>query len=239
MNARQTVSLSTALACLLMSCVSRSQFLKVDSARKEFKTEVADLRTLNSELTKENSELKRVIEERNAEPDDVARPVPPTFLPPRKSEKDDTVFKEISQRLSGEISEGQLQVNSTGDRTLICIPEKFFFESGIAKLKKSGESLLSKVGTVLAAWPIKEIVVVGHTDNVPASRWLAFASNWELSVGRATTVVRFFHENARLPADRLIACGRGEFQPLAPNDTPEGREKNRRIEIFIVTDSAE
>jgi chemotaxis protein MotB len=77
--------------------------------------------------------------------------------------------------------------------------------------------------------------VVGHTDNVPITGGLqkVFASNWELSAARATTVVRFLQE-AGIAPERLIATGRAEYAPVAPNDTPEGRQKNRRIEITLI-----
>ena len=114
------------------------------------------------------------------------------------------------------------------------IAEKIFFDSGKAKLKKDGETVLLKVGEALAQFQDKIIRVVGHTDNVPVSPGSPFASNWELSVSRATTVVRFLQEKAKLSPERLIASGRGEYEPVAPNDTPEGRQKNRRIEIMLV-----
>jgi chemotaxis protein MotB len=77
--------------------------------------------------------------------------------------------------------------------------------------------------------------VVGHTDNVPiAKAWReVFPSNWELSAARATTVVRFLQE-AGIEPERLIATGRAQYAPVAPNDDPEGRQKNRRIEITLI-----
>src|SRR5882762_3625059 len=81
----------------------------------------------------------------------------------------------------------------------------------------------------------KDIRIVGHTDNVPISKAAqkVFPSNWELSVARATTVVRYLQE-VGIPPERMIASGRAEYQPVAENDTPEGRKKNRRIEITLI-----
>jgi chemotaxis protein MotB len=81
----------------------------------------------------------------------------------------------------------------------------------------------------------KAIRIVGHTDNVPISKAAqkVFPSNWELSAARATTVVRFLQQ-AGIAPERLIATGRAEYAPVAPNDSPEGRQKNRRIEITLI-----
>jgi len=93
-----------------------------------------------------------------------------------------------------------------------------------------------KVGAALKAIQDKAIRVEGHTDNVPIATSLQdrFASNWELSTARATAVVRYLQDKAGIAPDHLIAAGYGEFRPIAPNTTPEGRTQNRRIEIVLV-----
>ncbi len=95
--------------------------------------------------------------------------------------------------------------------------------------------MLKTVGEALKGYENKIIRVVGHTDNVPVAKG-QFPSNWELSAMRATTVVRFLQETGVAP-ERMIASGRGEYNPVAPNDTPEGRQKNRRIEIMLIDQS--
>ena len=82
----------------------------------------------------------------------------------------------------------------------------------------------------------KAIRVEGHTDNVPIAPSLRvrFATNWELSTARATAVVRYLQDKAGIAPDHLIASGYGEYRPLSPNTTPEGRAQNRRIEIVLV-----
>jgi chemotaxis protein MotB len=118
------------------------------------------------------------------------------------------------------------------------LAEQIFFDSGRATLKKGGREVLKKVGAALKDYEDKVIRVVGHTDNVPVAKSLqtTFPSNWELSVARATNVVRFLQE-AGVPPERMIPSGRGEYDPVAPNDTPEGRQKNRRIEIMLIDKS--
>ena len=97
---------------------------------------------------------------------------------------------------------------------------------------------MKKVGEALKGYQDKIIRVVGYTDNVPVSRSLQgrYPTNWELSVARATNVVRFL-QDVGVPPERMVAAGRGEYDPVASNDTPEGRQKNRRIEIMLIDQS--
>lgn len=74
--------------------------------------------------------------------------------------------------------------------------------------------------------------VIGSTDNMPINT-PQFPSNWELSVIRATTVIRFFTENEKLAPERFVALGYGQYHPVAPNETEEGRSRNRRVDIII------
>jgi chemotaxis protein MotB len=114
------------------------------------------------------------------------------------------------------------------------VAEKIFFNSGSASLKKEGRDVLAKVGGVLNQYKDKYIKVVGHTDNVPTGKGSAFPSNWELAVTRATGVVRFLQDEVGVSPDRLVATGRAEYEPVADNGTPEGRQRNRRIEIVLM-----
>ena len=125
--------------------------------------------------------------------------------------------------------QGKLTVN---------ILDRILFDSGEADLKTSGESVLRKVAGILAAHPNLKIHVIGHTDNVPirANARSRFPSNWELSTGRATSAVRFLTEKAGVDPRRLGAVGYGEFRPVADNSTVEGRAKNRRIAITILSE---
>jgi len=96
--------------------------------------------------------------------------------------------------------------------------------------------VLNRVGEVLKGLVDKAIVIEGHTDDVRISGDLAkrFPTNWELSTARATSVVRYLQEAAGIPPDRLSAVGFGPYRPVGPNDTSEGRARNRRIEIKLV-----
>jgi chemotaxis protein MotB len=128
-----------------------------------------------------------------------------------------------------------LKVTQYKNMLTVDVAEKIFFASGSAQLKDTGKEILKKLAGALKSYPDKYIRVVGHTDNVRVSKatQATFPSNWELSAIRATNVVRTLQEFGVGP-ERLIISARGEFQPIADNKTPEGRQKNRRIEIMLL-----
>jgi chemotaxis protein MotB len=109
-----------------------------------------------------------------------------------------------------------------------------FFPSGKAKIKKEGLVVLDKIGKIIAQLPYK-VRVEGHTDNLPLSKNSLFPSNWELSAARAGAVIRYFISKDDLTADRFLAVGFADTVPIVPNDTPEHRAKNRRVEFLFST----
>lgn len=115
---------------------------------------------------------------------------------------------------------------------MYALSPSFFFDSGRADIRPEGYPVLDQLAEVLRNID-NEILVSGHTDNVPINTPL-FKSNWELSTARATTVVRYFTETLGLDPVKFTATGNGEHRPLADNSTAEGRQRNRRIEIMIM-----
>lgn len=109
--------------------------------------------------------------------------------------------------------------------------EKALFESGKAQIRQEAKEVLTKLYGVLDKIE-NEIVVEGHTDNVPIST-IEFKSNWELSTARATSVVRYLIEEKKISPARISAIGYGEYRPIGSNDTQEGRAQNRRV-VFLV-----
>jgi chemotaxis protein MotB len=127
---------------------------------------------------------------------------------------------------------GKLKVVLRDGRMIIELPNDVLFDSGKDDLKSEGKSTLAEVAKVLKTVPGRKFQVAGHTDNVKIQT-TRFPSNWELSAARAVTVTRLLQDDGVAP-ESLSAAGYGEFNPAAPNDTPEGRAKNRRIEITLV-----
>jgi chemotaxis protein MotB len=135
--------------------------------------------------------------------------------------------------MAAELSSKQITIQQMQSGVSVNLPEAILFDSGSAVVKQTGEAVLNKVGKELVDVPYQTIVG-GFSDNVPISARLAdkFPSNWDLAAARATSVVRIL-ESAGVPKARMVAVSLGENQPIASNDTAEGRAQNRRIEIRL------
>jgi chemotaxis protein MotB len=144
-------------------------------------------------------------------------------------------YDQLMSQLQKEVGEGQVAIQQYEDKLTVNVAEKIFFDSGSAELKPGGKELLKKFGRVVKGLSDKWIRVEGHTDNVPIAKPLqpTYPTNWELSAARAITVVRFLQDHAGVPPKMLMAAAFGQYQPIAPNNTPENRQKNRRIEIVL------
>jgi chemotaxis protein MotB len=141
----------------------------------------------------------------------------------------------LEKEMQDALAEQEVTISRLKGKLTVNILDRIMFDSGKAELKEKGREILLKMAEVLQTVPDRQILVVGHTDNVPvtASRHL-FATNWELSASRATAAVRFLTEEGGVPAQNLGALGYGEYHPIAENTTKEGRAQNRRIEVVIL-----
>jgi chemotaxis protein MotB len=145
-------------------------------------------------------------------------------------------YEDLQKKLEKEIKEGQVQITEMKNRLTMTMVDKIIFPSGSAEISKDGKKVLDKVISILKDVKDKRIQVEGHTDNVPivSSLKKRFPTNWELSTGRATEVVRYLQEAGGIDAKLLSATGFAEYQPVANNETEEGKHKNRRIEIVLL-----
>jgi chemotaxis protein MotB len=114
---------------------------------------------------------------------------------------------------------------------LIRLGDWILFDLSKAVIKPAAYPILSGIAETIRGEKI-EMFVEGHTDNLPI-KTVKYPSNWELSQGRALSVVKFFYMKEKIPAEYLVAAGHGEHRPLVKNNTPKNRAKNRRVEIFI------
>jgi chemotaxis protein MotB len=149
----------------------------------------------------------------------------------RSLEKKSADYQALAGSLDQEIKAGRIQLTELQGKLTVRMAEKVLFPSGSATISRDGQATLKTVAAALQSVQGRIVRVEGHTDNIPI-RTERFPSNWELSAGRAISVVRFLQAQG-LDAARLGAAGYAEFQPIAPNDTPEGRAQNRRIEISL------
>lgn len=142
---------------------------------------------------------------------------------------------ELIGSLKKEIDDGNIKISKMNDRLSVQIVSKILFPSGSDRVTGEGEAVLKKVSMSLKSLAKNKIQIEGHTDNVPIGSGLAqkFPSNWELSTSRATQVVRILAQEEVSP-ENMLAVGMAEFAPISSNDTPEGRQQNRRIEIVLI-----
>lgn len=144
-----------------------------------------------------------------------------------------TTYDGLVGQLKGELAAGQVEIQQLKSGLSVNLAQDILFASGSADLDKDGREVLLKVSDQLKTVPY-QIVIMGHTDNVAIRGSLAqrYPTNWELGSARAARIVRLFQE-AGVPADRLVAVSFADNRPRAGNDTPEGRARNRRIEIRL------
>jgi chemotaxis protein MotB len=237
-----------AAAFITSGCVSTGTFEKMQAGKnEEIKTlqqQKTALELQKTGLEQENTTLKQQLGSREQQNTAMQQQV--GSLEQQKAallaanQQRQQQYDALVKGLSAEVQKGQLQVRQYQNMLAVDLAEKIFFDSGRATLKKGGKDVLKKVGEALKGYENKVIRVVGHTDNVPVAKSLqgTFPSNWDLSVARATNVVRFLQE-VGIPPERMVASGRGEYDPVASNDTVEGRQKNRRIEIMLIDKNLE
>ena len=116
---------------------------------------------------------------------------------------------------------------------MVTILENILFDSGKADVKLESLGIAKEMSSLLVSASPREITVSGHTDNVPIAN-AQFASNWELSTQRAVNFMQVLLQNKELQPEKFSAIGYGEYRSIAPNDTQEGKAKNRRVEVFIL-----
>jgi chemotaxis protein MotB len=141
------------------------------------------------------------------------------------------LFKQLALKFQKMVDAGELKVALRNGRMVLELPNDVLFDSGQTVIKPAGRQALTKIASILRTISDRHFQVAGDTDNVPIVTPL-FPSNWELSTRRAVEVVHFLVAQGMRP-ELLSAAGFGEFDPVAPNGSSEGRSKNRRIEIAL------
>jgi chemotaxis protein MotB len=214
-------------AALLLGVLGLCLFFKqreLDRANAE----VAEVREAATRSQNAATELSRQLAESQARTVDLQK------------EKDNAIqsHQTLEQEMRSALESKDVTISQLQGKLTVNILDRILFDSGEADLKTGGSDVLRKVAAILVQHPSLKVHVVGHTDDIPirpAAR-KRFPSNWELSTARATAAVRFLSEQAGVDPRRLGAVGYGEFRPIADNATPEGRARNRRIAITILSE---
>ena len=216
--------LTAALLLGLLGLVSWEKKSEVDKVRAE----LAEAQAAATKAQAEAADLKSKLADSEARNEEL------------KKQEDIVVHthQSLEDEMRNALESKDVTISQLQGKLTVNILDRVMFDSGEAELKPAGAAVLRKVAAVLVQHPNLKVHVIGHTDNVPirAAARNRFPSNWELSTARATSAVRFLTEVAGVDPRRLGAVGYGEFRPVADNTTPEGRARNRRIAITILSE---
>jgi chemotaxis protein MotB len=198
--------------------MSSCAYIQKAKRTDDLEIENANLRSRIAQLEKEKTkEVKKVYEQKDRELSELER-----------------AKWELEESLKKEIGEYKAKLQMTERGLVITFVSEIFFDSGKDKVKEDGKTTLDKVAEVLNRdVPNSAVAVEGHTDNDPI-KYSGWKSNWELSSARALAVVHYLVDECKVEPQRLSANGYGEFHPVAPNDSVQNKQKNRRVEIVIL-----
>ena len=144
-------------------------------------------------------------------------------------------YDELRTEFQRELESKETTIGRLREQLSVTLLDDVLFDFARASISAKGRETLGRIGAVLKKNDMVEIVVAGHTDDIPIAanyRW-HFPSNWELSAARAAAVVRFFQDRFGIDPSRMTVQGFSHYRPTVPNDTPRNRAANRRVEIFI------
>lgn len=156
-----------------------------------------------------------------------------TKLEDSRLEEAEKVAGDIEEELKDGSIESGIEVNYTSQYVELVLNGSLLFNSGTASIKNDSKTLLNKIGDILWKYEGCVVEIIGHTDNVIPTRNSKYDSNLELSCARAISVAEYLNAEKGLPMSMMKTSGRGEYEPVAGNDTSAGRAQNRRVEIKI------
>lgn len=195
----------------------REKLLKeMADLKNDYEKKILALKDEIANLNEELSDLKKLTDKQKAE---LARM--------------ESQASELEKQLDAEIKKGDIRLKKFHNRLVINIDDKISFDSGYANLKKEILPSLKKIREILSQYPEYNIVVEGHTDNIPMKSQ-KFRDNWQLSTERALAVLGYLLQDTNLNALRFSAAGYGEYRPLVSNETKENRALNRRVDIVVI-----
>jgi chemotaxis protein MotB len=210
--------------------------LKATKSKEEIQAMLSEIQALQGELMAREDALfkaeRDLQDKQNQLEAQNAKITELTALIEAQNAKMQDIKNKIQNALVGYEGDG-LQIESRNGRIYVSLDEKLLFQSGKWNVDSRGKQAIKQLSSVLAAQKDIDILVEGHTDNVPYGGNGNVTDNWDLSVKRATAIVRILLENKELEASRVMAAGRGEFNPIDTANTKEARQKNRRTEIIL------
>jgi len=201
----------------------RAQYAQMDANYTKLRTNSsAEINKLSGNLDKLSDDLKKR-EQRLNEVEEILK-------------KRDAATNQLKAKLQDALlgfTKNGLTVEVKNGKVYVSLTDKLLFPSGSIIIDEKGKQALTELATVLKQQPEINIAVEGHTDSQKINNLGQIKDNWDLSVLRSTSVVRFLTEEQKVESVRMTATGKGQYQPLGPNTTAESRSKNRRIEIVL------
>ncbi len=216
---------------------------------KETQKLLTELRSAQEDLQKKEDLLRQLeqnLDDKKTSLDELSFELEKRNARMRELENILDTQKKIVQDLKSKVSEALLGFENNGltvtmkdGKVYVSLDEKLLFRSGSWEIDANGKNALRKLAGVLDRNPDIQVAIEGHTDNVPYRPGGQLTDNWDLSVKRATTVVRVLLEGSKINPTRLTASGRSEYLPVDGRNTPDARQKNRRTEIILTPDLTE
>ncbi len=217
--------------------ISQAQSL-IDETEK-VRIEKNNLQTSLQKLREETNRTVKDLKQKNSELEGDKQMLEESIALLKKSKEKEVknvsgTYENLLKEMETEIKKGQIVIKELKGKLTLDVLDKILFDSGKVEIKPEGKEVLNRVVDILAVTTDREILVEGHTDNIPIAGNLSkkYPTNWELSAARAINIVRYLEEQGIDP-QILAAVAFGEHRPVAENDTPEGRAKNRRIAIIL------
>jgi len=202
---------------------------ELQTSQKDLQKRESELNILSADVSVRKSELEKMqleLDQRNIRLAELEQVL--------KSQENvlTALKKKVSDALLGFENQG-LTVTQKNGKVYVSLDEKLLFKSGSTVVDPKGVSALKNLAPVLEQNPDINVMIEGHTDDVPVMAGSAYKDNWDLSVLRATSIVRILVDGTSINPQRLTTAGRSQYQPVDPSKTPEGRQKNRRTEIIL------
>ena len=213
---------------LVIPTVTKEELASLRARLQRYEDDIATLENKNQTLEQDRNAFRNwynVYKQRYQK----------AVLREQRLQRKSKVYARMVRNLETEVDQGKLKLQEVEGRLTVSVIDKIVFDPGGVEINPEGRKVLKKLADLLKGLSGKRIQVEGHTDNLPvrprADR--RYRNNWELSTLRAAAVVRYLQTAGGVDPALLSAVGHGPFQPIASNKTPEGRRKNRRIEIVL------
>lgn len=258
------ISIVLLTTVFLASCVSKKKYVALETENGQLKSELTKERVENEELEAKFAEIQSRVDQYNTKISSLTKDndaklvqvdgvvmsenqkramretlksVPPAYLANAKTLKDSmnmAVSYNLTSSMENMEEDEDININIEETVVMISISDKMLFKSGSYAISKKADSILQKIANVVNSEESLDLMVEGHTDDKAFVSNSAVKDNWDLSVLRATAVVKRLQNEFNIAPEKLIAAGRAFYAPLNENDTAENRAKNRRTRIVIM-----